>query len=116
MGRTSVEEYPAINAVVSFTHSAGAGFEYSTGIAAVTGKRIVVTAATLSTTAAEICALASGTANAHITGYLQFAAAGSIVLPNNPDGWCRTGMGEALKVSSSAANTTTSWTFVYHLE
>ena len=105
--------YPHTSVAKVFTHSVAGGLAYATVATAPPGQSIVVLAFTLSSSAAEICLLASGSANKQITGYLQFAAAGTLVAPFTPGGWCRTGAGEDLKVAASVAASTTTWTIVY---
>lgn len=105
-----------LTAVMSAAHTAGVGMEYDPIVAAVTGKRIVVLAATLSSSVgSETLVLASGAANAPIIGFLQNGVSATVVLPFSEIGWCSTAPGEVLSLGSNAASGVVSCTIKYIL-
>lgn len=72
-------------------------------VAAVTGKKIRVFSALMSSIDAKTVQWTDGVGGAALTGAVPCAASGGYVLPFNPAGWFETSIGTALGLSLGAA-------------
>lgn len=75
----------------------------NTVIAAVSGKKIRVHSLFLVTAGAVNVTFETSTGGPALTGAMNFAANGGIVLPHNPTGWFETDSGELLNFILSGA-------------
>lgn len=87
----------------------------NTLVAAVTGKRIRVHALVLvASGGANTAALESAAGGTALTGDMDIADNGQLILPYNPAGWCQTVAGELLNLELAAA-TAVAGVLVYSL-
>jgi hypothetical protein len=76
----------------------------NTLVAAVTGKKIrVISLALVATGGANTVRLESGASGTAITGQMDLASDGQLVLQYNPAGWCETAASALLNLELSAA-------------
>lgn len=94
---------PVRSAVQYAVVAAAAGGD-NTLVAAVTGKRIRVHALVLvASGGANSARLESAAGGAALTGVMDIADNGQLVLPYNPAGWCQTVAAQLLNLELSAA-------------
>jgi len=89
---------PAARAVIDHATSGD-----NTVVAAVSGKRIIVTSLFLVAAGAVNVRFESGASGTALTGQMNFAANGGIALPHNEEGWFETAAGSLLNLELSGA-------------
>lgn len=94
----------AIASEVQYAAVSAAAAGDNTLVAAVAGKRIRVLALILVASGGALSVrLESGAGGAALTGVMDLAADGQLVLPWNPAGWCQTAVAALLNLELSAA-------------
>ena len=95
---------PGQQSEVQYAAIAAAAAGDNTLVAAVTGKRIRVLALVLvASGGANSVRLESGAGGAALTGVIDLAADGQLILPSNPAGWVQTAAAALLNLELSAA-------------
>lgn len=95
---------PSPQSEAKFAAIAAATAGDNTLVAAVTAKKIRVLAMVLvASGGANSTRLESGAGGTALTGVMDLAADGQLVLPYNPLGWCETAAGALLNLELSAA-------------
>ncbi len=89
-----------------------AGSGNNTIVAAVTGRKIRVLAVALVVGAAVTTRFESNAGGAALTGQMELAANGDLVLPYNPAGWFETVAAQLLNLELSGA-VSVDWVLVY---
>ena len=109
--RTDVVKNDATDLTPKFAAISGATSGNNTLVAAVTGKKIRVLAATFVAVTAVTVRLEDGAGGTALTGVMSLGATGVLTLPFNPVGWCETTantllnmeLGGAVQVSGALA-------------